>query len=51
MQVETWLNLPDLYSRLPPILSVSNIESGEVGVKAGMLKELLDNYTRFADLL
>ena len=29
-QVAKWLNMPDLYPRLPPILSVSNIESNEI---------------------
>ena len=42
LQVETWLDLPDLYTRLPPIISVSNIESRELNDKARMLKELLN---------
>jgi len=41
LQVATWLGLPDLYAQLPPILSVSNIESFETAEKAVMLKTLL----------
>ncbi len=44
-QVVKWLNKPDLYPKLPPILSVSNIESNEINEKAGMLRELLDHVT------
>ena len=42
MQVETWLGMPDLYSKLPSILSVCNIESFETAEKSAMLKILLD---------
>jgi predicted nucleotidyltransferase len=42
LQVETWLDLPDLYARLSPIISVSNIESHELNDKASMLRELLN---------
>jgi predicted nucleotidyltransferase len=41
LQVETWLNMPDLYARLSPVISVSNIESRELDEKAGLLTELL----------
>lgn len=44
-QVEQWLNKPDLYPRLSPILSVQNIESNEINDKAKMLRELLDELT------
>jgi predicted nucleotidyltransferase len=44
-QVEEWLKLPALYPKLPPILSVSNIESIEVCEKAVMLRGLLDELT------
>ncbi len=44
-QVVKWLNKPDLYPKLPPILSVSNIESEEINEKAKMLRELLMNVT------
>jgi predicted nucleotidyltransferase len=40
-QVVKWLNKPDLYSKLSPILSVSNIESKEVNDKAMLLHKLL----------
>lgn len=43
MQVETWLNMPDLYPCLAPILSVSNIESFETAEKAESLKALLQS--------
>ena len=41
-QVVNWLNKPDLYPKLSPILSVNNIESIEINDKAKMLRELLD---------
>jgi len=41
-QVVEWLNRPDLYPRLSPILSISNIESNEINDKAEMLRELLN---------
>jgi predicted nucleotidyltransferase len=40
-QVVEWLNKADLYPRLSPILSIDNIESNDINVKAKMLKELL----------
>jgi len=42
-QIVKWLGKPDLYPKLSPILSVSNIESDEVNTKAIMLRELVDN--------
>ena len=44
-QVVKWLNQPDLYPKLSPILSVTNIESNEINEKAKMLRELLLNVT------
>lgn len=44
-QVVNWLNKPDLYQRLSPILSISNIESNEIDDKAKMLRELLNSTT------
>jgi hypothetical protein len=44
-QVVKWLGKPDLYPKLSPILSVSNIESNEINEKATMLRELLINVT------
>ena len=41
-QVVEWLNMPDLYPRLSPILSVTNIESNEINDKVKMLTELLN---------
>ena len=41
-QVVKWLNKPDLYPKLSPILSISNIESNEINDKAKMLRDLLD---------
>jgi hypothetical protein len=40
-QVVKWLNKPDLYPKLSPIISVSNIESNEINDKAILLSELL----------
>jgi hypothetical protein len=45
-QVVEWLNKPDLYPKLSPILSVSNIESNELNVKVEMLRELLNELPR-----
>jgi predicted nucleotidyltransferase len=42
-QVIKWLRKPDLYPKLSPILSVSNIESDEINEKAKRLRELLIN--------
>jgi predicted nucleotidyltransferase len=42
-QVVKWLNKPELYPKLSPILSVSNVESDETNEKANMLRELLNN--------
>jgi predicted nucleotidyltransferase len=44
-QIVKWLKMPGLYPRLSPILSVRNIESGEMNEKARMLRELLNNIT------
>lgn len=44
-QVVKWLNKPDLYPKLSPILSISNIESKEINNKAIMLRELLNATT------
>jgi hypothetical protein len=44
-QVVNWLNKPDLYPKLSPILSISNIESNEINDKAKMLRELLNATT------
>ncbi|HEU5168741.1 MAG TPA: nucleotidyltransferase domain-containing protein [Chitinophagaceae bacterium] len=42
-QVVKWLNMPGLYPKLSPILSVTNIESNEINAKAILLRELLDD--------
>jgi predicted nucleotidyltransferase len=42
-QVVKWLNKPELYPKLSPILSVKNIESNEMNEKAKMLRELLSS--------
>lgn len=42
-QVVKWLKKPDLYPKLSPILSVSNIESNEINDKAILLRGLLQN--------
>ncbi len=44
-QIVKWLNMPDLYPKLSPILSVSDIESNEIIEKANMLRRLLNNLT------
>lgn len=41
-QIEFLLGDAELYRRLPPILSVSNIESSELNKKTELLQELLD---------
>jgi predicted nucleotidyltransferase len=45
-QVELWLGLADLYSELPAILSVSNIESTELSEKAKELEILLERWVQ-----
>lgn len=44
-QIIKWLNKPELYPRLSPILSISNIESNEIKDKTKMLRELLNAIT------
>jgi predicted nucleotidyltransferase len=44
-QVAEWLSLPRLYEELPPILSIRNIGSPEVGEKADALSTLLERWT------
>jgi predicted nucleotidyltransferase len=44
MQVVDWLGLPELYPALPRVISVANIESGEVVGKAEMLVGLLERW-------
>jgi predicted nucleotidyltransferase len=41
-QIVKWLNRPDLYPKLSPILSLSNIESNEIIEKTILLRKLLD---------
>jgi hypothetical protein len=48
-QVVKWLHKPELYPKLSPILSVSNIESNEINEKAKMLRALLNNVTSNAN--
>jgi hypothetical protein len=43
-QVSNRLGLPELYRDLPPLLSVRNLESTEVGDKAIALDRLLDRW-------
>ncbi len=43
-QVANRLNLPELYQALPPLLSVRNLDSDEVGDKARALRQLLDRW-------
>jgi hypothetical protein len=44
-QVADRLALPKLYEQLPPILSVRNIASPELGDKAAALRALLERWT------
>src|SRR5437667_388490 len=44
-QVIKWLNKPDLYPELSPILSISNIESNEINDKVKDLRRLLSKVT------
>jgi hypothetical protein len=44
-QVIEWLSLPELYTQLPPILSVRKLESAEVGERAEALRTLLERWT------
>jgi predicted nucleotidyltransferase len=42
-QIVNCLKLPDLYPKLPPILSITDIESDEINKKARLLQELLQD--------
>lgn len=42
-QIVKWSNMPHLYPKLAPILSVSNIESNEIIEKASMLRGLIND--------
>jgi hypothetical protein len=44
-QLVTWLDMPDLYRQLPPILSITNLESDEMNGKAKRLFILLEEIT------
>jgi len=44
-QVAKWLNKPDLYKKLSPVLSINNIESNEINDKVKDLRELLSELT------
>jgi len=44
MQVAEWLRLPELYRALPPLISISNIESAEPVEKAARLATLLEKW-------
>jgi hypothetical protein len=44
-QVVNWLQMPDLYKALLPILSIPDIESNQIIDKAGDLRRLLDQLT------
>jgi predicted nucleotidyltransferase len=44
-QIVNLLHKPDLYLKLPPIISVNNIESNEINDKAEILWELLKDLT------
>lgn len=46
MQVVEWLGLPELYPALPRVISVADIESGEVVEKGKMLAGLLDAWVQ-----
>ena len=44
-QIVVWLKMPDLYPKLPAILSIADIESDEVIGKTNMLRQLLNSLT------
>ena len=46
LQVVEWLGLPELYAALPPILSISDIQSDELAFKASDLHALLERWAR-----
>ena len=48
-QVAEWLSLPDLYEKLPPILSVRKIEGAELAENADALRVLLERWTCLGD--
>jgi predicted nucleotidyltransferase len=44
-QVVKWLNKPDLYPQLSPVLSITNIESNEINERVKDLRKLLSEVT------
>jgi predicted nucleotidyltransferase len=46
-QVVKWLNAPDLYPRLSPNISMSNIENNEIFERIDMLRDLANNSPNF----
>jgi predicted nucleotidyltransferase len=48
MQVVEWLGFPELYRALPPVISVTNIESSELVDKANRLKKLLQQWVVYS---
>ena len=45
-QIETLLQLPDLYMQLPAVLSINNIQGNDINEKAKVLQNLLDAYCK-----
>jgi len=45
-QVVDWIELPEVYRELPPILSIGNIESDEMMRNADALRSLLKNWVQ-----
>lgn len=46
-QVETLLNLPELYKQLPAVISIKNIESNDISENAIILHKLLNDYCQY----
>jgi hypothetical protein len=45
-QVVDWLTLPELYRELPPLLSVTSLESQEVCARADAMRRLLERWVQ-----
>ena len=45
-QIVEWLELPDLYDELPNVLSIADLEGGDILVNAKLLQDLLEYWVR-----
>jgi hypothetical protein len=44
-----WLELPDLYDELPKVLSIADLEGGDISVNATLFQDLQEYWVRPID--